>query len=611
MKIGKFLKKSVSKIGGGIGDGGRRLSCGLLNLRRRIFHKRLADYSLFVLENELSERAPQKPWWWSYLPNQTQPTTLEYLSDALHTIAGDPSVKGVVFLFKSPTLTVAQAQNLSALFSRFHEWDKQYNGESTKEIVAHLEQINPAVYVAACGADKITTTALTSWDIFGLRFSVLFLKDTLARAGIKMDVIKIAPWKSAVDNLTRTEMSDAARDQYNWLLDSLYDDVIEAVSQGRGLETDQVRALIDQAPLTAADMVEAGLADDILYEDEMAHWLGSAKADTEETPAETDAISIKPYDKVSKLLMRHPRRRASQAIGVISLAGTIMTGKSRSYPVELPLFGDETMGSSTVQQQIRAARENDMVAAIVLHVDSGGGSALASDLMWRELKLLDQEKPVVVYMGNVAASGGYYIATPGRKIVAQSATLTGSIGVVSAKPVTSETYAKVGANPEIIERGKNAGIYDSNAEWSEEQRTLLTEKGIHYIYREFKERVAESRGLDYDGLDDICYGRVWTGKQALEHNLIDAVGDFQVAVDMACELAELPTDGTVQTMTIADKDDYKMARPVEAVQEILGIGKASQWTDLTEEVVQMLVNGDVSTMLRHEPYWLLTDIRLK
>ena len=179
-----------------------------------------------------------------------------------------------------------------------------------------------------------------------------------------------------------------------------------------------------------------------------------------------------------------------------------------------------------------AARDDDRLAAVIVHIDSQGGSALASDLIWRELKLLNEEKPVIAYMGNVAASGGYYIALPTREIIAQRATLTGSIGVITAKPVLQETYAKLQAQRYTIQRGDHAGLYSEDQAWDADQRAKV-ESGIRHSYAEFKERVAAGRNLPLEQLDAICNGRVWTGAQALDHGLIDALGDFSVAVARA------------------------------------------------------------------------------
>ena len=279
----------------------------------------------------------------------------------------------------------------------------------------------------------------------------------------------------------------------------------------------------------------------------------------------------------------------------------MIVGESRSYPIPLPLVGDDMMGSETVIQEIRAARQDDRLAAIVFHVDSGGGSALASDLIWRELKLLDQEKPVIVYMGNAAASGGYYIATPGRKIIAQSATLTGSIGVVIAKPVTKEARARIGANREIVRRGDNAGLFTDDDLWTPAQRKKVEEQ-LFSVYDTFKQRVAEGRNLPFDAIDEIANGRVWTGKQALAHGLVDELGDFEIALLAACRAANLPEDGTVRTVTISRPNERLLGEPVQAAQaawqRVHGQGFGGWAT--------ALVQGEWLRLVTRDPIWLIS-----
>ena len=595
IQIGTMLKKLFNlllSILRGLGMGWLRLRCAVSNLRRRLLRRRLPDYVLFTLAGELNERAPISPWWYAYLPNRRPPPNLEELSDALREIADDPDVKGIVFLLKDFALTLAQAQSFGALLARFRTWDAQcHPGQVPKRVVVHLEQVSSAGYVLACAADEILLTPLTEWNVLGLSVAPTYLKDTLAHLGIEMDVVKIAPWKTAVDQLSRSEMSDEERAQYNWLLDSLYDDTVNAIANGRKLPAALVRELIDGAPWGAEQAIGYGLADGVYYEDELPTHLGINAAQ----PA-----SLKPYTKIYKLLYRRPRQRAPQSIGVITLSGAIMPGNSRSFPVPLPILGDETMGSSSAQQLIRAAQADDSLAAVILHVDSPGGSALASDLIWRELTLLNQTKPLVVYMGNVAASGGYYIAAPGRKIVAQRATLTGSIGVITSKAVLKESYAKIAAHRESIQRGEHADLYDDGSHWDEDSRAKVVES-VQQVYQTFKQRVAAGRGLPYNELDAICNGRVWTGAQALEHKLIDALGDFHCAVELTCALADLPNDGSVATITVTAPKEHLLAEPLQAARALLGLDVAQQ----VSQLARALLTNEWTALFSREHCWLI------
>lgn len=556
-----FWRSGLQRVGRASGSAWQRLICGLANLRRRLFRQRLPDYVVFTLNQTLAERPPVTPWWYDYIPGLKAPMSLAELSQSLERIAGDPAIKGVLFLARGASLGLAQAQNLAQLLARFRQWDQQYHPNAThpKRIIFHVEQITGALYVVACAADQIAITPLTSWDVLGLRTTPTFWKTTLEQLGITMDVVKIAPWKTAADQLSEATMTQEFREQMEWLFDSLYGDLVQAIHVGRRLPVETVKELIDGGPWVAEAAKAYGLVDAIAYEDELPALLG-----TPEIPAR-----LQWYAKLRGLLLRHPHRHHPQAIGVISLTGAIVPGESRSFPLPLPLFGDDVLGHLTAQQQIRAAQQDDQLAAVVVHVDSRGGSALASDLIWRELKQLDQEKPVVVYMGDVAASGGYYIATPGRKIVAQSATLTGSIGVITAKPVLQESYHKLQAKRYAIQRGAHAGLYHDDQPWDDEQRQKVVES-VQHIYQAFTQRVAASRQLDAATLDRICNGRVWTGRQALEVGLVDSLGDFATAVTLACEVAGLPTDGSVAVRDLTPPKQRLLAETVRAVNSWLG-----------------------------------------
>ncbi len=560
------------------------------NLRRRWFKHRLPDYVVVTLDGELLERDPTTPWYYDFLPGFRGPQTLEGIRRVLDHVADDPDVRGVLFLFKGASLTLAQAQSLTALFDHFRQWSSaRHQRQHAQQIVVYVEQCSPSALVAASAADRLIFAPLADWEIVGLRTAPLFVKEALTRLGVEMQVVRVAPWKTAADSFLFDGLSDAAREQYTWLLDSLYMDIVAGVAQGRRLAPDTVRALIDRAPLTGAEALAAGLIDHLAYEDELADLLKWGDK----------AAVLKPYGRVRKLLYRRLRSATVGAIGVISLQGSIMPGASRTFPTPLPILGDEIIGSSTAQQIIRAARQDDSLDAVVVHVDSPGGSALASDLIWRELALLDAEKPVIIYMGNVAASGGYYIATAGRKIVAQRATITGSIGVIIAKPNLQEAFAKVGARRDAVSRGAHAGIYADTTHWQDDLLARV-EASLQHVYTQFKQRVIDGRRIDPAALDTLAGGRVWTGVQALAHGLVDALGDFDHAVELAAAEAGLPAGGRVELVAITEPHRWLAPAPA-ALQTLLGGRRAQQVTDLAT----FLFDGELSTVLTREQVWLL------
>jgi len=592
MRFLKKIRKIIKLSGQAVVRSWHYLVDSIVNLRRYFFKKRLNTYIVFTLDREFTEREPQTAWWQQFVPGNKEALTLESLSDALKRVAADPLVKGVIFLCKGTTLTLAQAQSLSALLERYRAQVNTDPDVTTQEIIFHLEQCNGPCYLAACAADRIFFTPVTTWEVLGLRATPLFLKDTLAWLGIEMDVVQIAPWKSAMDTFTRSTMSPEQAEQLNWLLESWYTDIIEAISKRRHQASETIVALIDGAPWDAQQALAHQLIDGIAYEDELPQLLGE-----EGKPA-----TFQPYERIQSLLLRRTKATPSKDIGLISMVGAITSGESQSQPVELPILGKQTLGSATAQQQIRAAREDESLAAVIIYIDSPGGSALASDLIWRELHLLQKEKPVVAYLGNVAASGGYYIAMGAQRIIAQRATLTGSIGVITAKAVTEDLFAKGKIKRAVIERGANSGLYADDHHWTEQERAKI-EESVHYIYSLFKKRVAEGRQLPYETLDTIANGRVWTGVQAEAHGLIDSLGDFTCAVDTACELANLPLNSTIRIHSITVPKRTILATPQEALQQIFGLQRAEQLNRFAD----LLFTKGWRTRLRQEHSWLLAD----
>lgn len=594
MNLGKSISNSLRALTRLLGRLWRGLVYGLLNTRRRLARGRWADYVVFELDGELLERTPARPWYVGLLPFASPPRTLEELTSALRAVAADPDVSGVLFLVRNIRLTLAQGQSLADLFQRFRGWDAQENGEQRavkKQVVVFMEGAGNAAYLMAAAADRILMPPQGEWNVLGLHTEPTYLADSLAKVGIQADVVRVAPWKTAFDRLSRAEMSEAEREQINRLFDGWFESLVAAISAGRTLGENQVRSLIDQAPLHAAGALERSLIDAIAYEDQLP---GLLKANSREA-------RLLPYAQARRYLKRKHRPTYPRRVGVISLLGTITTGKSRQFPAALPVLGDSTIGSASVQQLVRAATQDDSLAAVVLHIDSGGGSALASDLIWRELTLLARKKPLVAYLGDVAASGGYYIALPARTIICQPAALTGSIGVITAKLITSDGYDKIGANRASLRRGKNADIYSDSRPWRGEQRDKI-EDSVAYIYRAFKKRVADGRGLAEEGIDELAGGRVWTGSQARENGLVDRLGDFAAAVEEACRLAELPTDGRVETVTV---ESNKPLMPL-AADGLSGDNGSLSLDDLATFAFALL-GRDWSLLLGQEHLWLLAD----
>ena len=589
----RFVGRTVARLLRGLSLLWLVCTCSFANLLRGLFKGARADYVLFELSGPLPELTPQRPWFMALGPLGRPSLTVESLHSALRQIAEDPDTRGVLFLVKGSQISLAQAQTLADLFDRFHGWSRALYPDAAKEVVVHLESCGGAEYMMAAAADRIFVAPRTEWMVLGLRAEPIFLADTLRKVGVRAEVVKVAPWKTAADTLERSEISPAHREQLERLLNGWFDELVAAVSRGRDMNEEQVRSAIDSGPLTADEAVQLGLIDELAYEDQLTAKLAATGEDAR----------ILPFEEARKALYRRPRLRHKRSLGVISLNGMITSGKSRRFPTGLPLVGGSTIGSVTVQQTVRAALENNRLAGILLHVDSSGGSALASDLIWRELTLLNRKKPVVAYLGNVAGSGGYYVALPAQKIICQPTTLTGSIGVIMAKIVAGEALAKIGANRFAVQRGENADIYASDRPWRPEQREKVEEQ-IGHTYGRFRNLVADARQLAPESLESVCGGRVWTGRQAHERGLVDEMGDFATAIDRLCELAELPRDGSVPIIQVtAPQNRTRPPLSERSLEQMTGTGSLA---DLTDALLALL-QGDISSLLGRERIWLLAD----
>lgn len=520
----------------------------ILTNQLRLLRRRGMDYVSLNLTGSFPERAPQsrRPFPLSLLPWPPPPVSVEYLTTTLERLALDLRVEGVVLVVSGLQAGPATLGSLRQAIARFRK--------SGKRTVAYLHDVSMWSYYLACACDEVIAPESAPFRAAGLWSEAIFLKDTLALVGLEADFEAIAEYKVSPDMLRRSEMTTPHREMLESLLDSLYTEVVGAITQGRSLEPDQVAELLDAVPFAAQEALEVGLLDAVCYEDEMPTYLGAPDA-----PA-----ALQTWDQVRRRLV-HPRRwHSRKSIGIISVEGTIVPGPSRRPPLPIPLplpLPAAQAGSDTITQQLRAAAQNKDLAAVVLHVDSPGGSALASDLIWREVAHLRRTKPVVVYMGNQAASGGYYVAAPANAIVAQPATLTGSIGIWGGKVVTRNLFEKIQAGREVVSRGRAAGLYADVAPFGPEER-LKIRADIGDGYARFKDRVAQGRDKTDEEVEAIARGRVWTGEQAMANGLVDLLGDLQAAGNRARKLAGLDPGRYTRLVNIPIPKRYQLPQPM-------------------------------------------------
>jgi protease-4 len=486
---------------------------------RRSLQRRGGRYVVLDVRGPFPERkAPPRVlglrWPW-----EEQALSIEEFDAILQRLAADERVAGVVLRLHPLQVSLATIQSLRDAIARFRR--------SGKRALAYAIHLDTPTYALAAATGEIVVPESAEIQVLGLWLQALFLKETLAKVGIAADLEAIAEYKTAGDILRRADMSPAHREMIDALLDSLYDWLVAAIARDRGLIADEVTQAIDAMPLSAEDARAAKLVDALRYEDQLEEYLGTR-----------DALTT--WEEARGWVRRPLRAAARQAIGVVSIEGTIVVGRSRRLPVPIPLLG-ALAGSQSVSQALRAAERDPRIAAVVLVVDSRGGSALASDLIWREVVRLRQRKPIVAYFGAMAGSGGYYVAAGANAIVAQPGTLTGSIGILGGKFVTAGLFDKLAAGRATLHRGAAAGMYRDPAPFSADERRRLLRQ-LEEGYRRFLDRVAAGRGMARDAVEAVARGRVWTGQQAHERGLVDQLGDFQTAVARAKALAGLPPE---------------------------------------------------------------------
>ncbi len=406
---------------------------------------------------------------------------------------------------------------------------------SGKPVYAFMESgFNKDYYIAAA-CDKIYVPPSGELFVTGLAADVMFFRGSLDKLGIYPDMYQIGKYKSAGDMFTQKQMTDAHREYINSLLDDLYGRYVDGIAKGRSKSVDDVKKLIDNAPYNAAQAKEAGLIDGTLYRDEvdkeMKKRLGYKDSD------ELRVASAGDYRKISQESLGLNK---GEKIAVVYAAGDIVSGSS-----SFGSSGEETIGSDSLVRVLKEVRDDNSIKAVVLRIDSPGGSGLASDVIWRGVESLKEKKPVVVSMSDVAASGGYYIAAGANKIIAQPSTITGSIGVVGGKPVVKGFYDWIGVTNEYVLRGTNAGMFRESEKFSDSERKKF-EEFLNSTYDDFISKVAKGRSKEKTYIDSIGQGRVWTGKQGKDNGLVDEYGGLDKAIEVAKQLAKIPADKGVQ-----------------------------------------------------------------
>ena len=489
----------------------------------------VAENSVLVLSisGELPDYVAEEPLAKAFGIRQTQ--SFSSLLTQLRKAKVDTRIGAVMLDIDFPGIGWGKADELRDAVKEFRS--------SGKPVYAYMEIGTNREYYIATAADKIYLPPSGDIYINGFAAEAMFYKGSLDKLGVEADVIQIGPkYKNAPDRYTKKEMGEGQREVINALLDEYFTRFTAAIAESRKKSVDDVKALVDGAPYNANQAKALGLIDDALYRDQVDNDL-KAK------------LGYKDDDKLRTIGGGEYRETPSDSLGlnkgekvaVIYASGAINVGRSSGGP----LSGD-MVGSDTLVEAINDAADDKSIKAIVLRVDSPGGSALASDLMWHAIENAKAKKPFVVSMSDVAASGGYYIACNANKIVAEPSTVTGSIGVFMGKPVVRGLYDWLGITNEYVMRGKNAGIFRETEKWTPEERAKMEAQTNSIYFDNFVPKVAKGRNKTAEDVNSIAQGRVWTGTQAKANGLVDEFGGLEKAIDIAKELATLPADKDVK-----------------------------------------------------------------
>ena len=424
--------------------------------------------------------------------------------------------------------------------------------ETGKEVIGYLDGGGNAEYLLACAADRIFLAPAGTVGLTGLRAEVMFYAGLLEKLEIEAQMLSIGKYKSAIEPFTQEGMSEPFREAVNAILDDLHNQQIEMIAGGRAhLDPVAVAKLIDEGPFTAQEALDNRLADGLLYYDELLSSIQTESAKpiemiTDYSENSKEVQDLTGFAGLMRLFsMLSPPKKDSDRSDTPRIALIYATGPILSDVPDGPFNTGPIITSAKLKDALHQVRTDDSTVAAVIRIDSPGGSALASDLIWREVLLTQREKPVVVSMSDVAGSGGYYIAMAAGTIVAQPGTITGSIGVFGGKLNLKGFYNKLGLTKDVVARGKNANIYSDYASFTPTERERV-EKLMKTVYEGFVEKAAEGRGKAKEEIHEIAQGRIWTGKQAKEIGLVDVLGGLDTALSVAKANAGLSDDDKVQ-----------------------------------------------------------------
>lgn len=490
--------------------------------------------------------------------------SMRALRDGLRDAATDDRVRGLIVHIGTCPLSAAQTDELGDLIELFgmHKPTVAFSesfGELSNALLA---------YRLATRAQQVWVQPSGLVGLYGAHLDIVLLRGGLEKLGVEPQVSQRHEYKSAAEQLNGREVSQPNREMMQRIADSLVTTSVATIARRRGLSEDDVWDAVDAAPLTATQAKERRLVDEVGYRDEVyAHARSSWGLPTPKPTDKARGLAyVHRYGTTGALaLVEQLRDRTKPAIAVVSVTGGIVSGRA----------GNSQAASDVVGEHLRAAARDEKVKAVILRVDSPGGSYVASDAIWRQVhQLRDQGLPVIASMGDVAASGGYYVAMGADEIVATSATLTGSIGVYAGKAVTAGLFDKLGLVREGVDTGGRASMMRGNAGFTTEQWDVLN-RWLDEVYADFTRKAAADRHMDVGELEPLARGRVWTGADAHQRHLVDHLGGMDVAIERACERAGVAR-ASVAVRAVPAVPALERFKPADSSESLSGA--AAAWT---------------------------------
>ncbi|HVJ67226.1 MAG TPA: signal peptide peptidase SppA [Caulifigura sp.] len=471
--------------------------------------------------------------------------------------AKDPNVKAVILLLDSPSFGFGQIEEVRQAIGRLKE--------AKKPVYAHADSMTTGTYALLCGATRLSVSPTSDVFLTGIYSEQMYLKGLFDKLKIQPDFLTCGAYKSAAEMFMRSGPSPEAKSMYDWLYDGMYATVVDLIAKGRGVEPAKAKEWIDQGLYSAESAKKAGLIDDVEFRQDFQAYVKSQAGDAAKLEAKygkpkgLDLDLNNPFAAMQlwAQILAGPQVKKSNkdAVAIVYVDGPIMLGKAEASP----FGGSSGAFSEPIRKALDEAARDDKVKAVVLRVDSPGGSAIASEIILNATKRVKEKKPLVVSMGNVAGSGGYYVACGSDTIFADTATITGSIGVVSGKLATTEMWEQFGISFSANARGKKAGILSSGTKFTDDERKEM-QAWMDEVYGVFKGHVTKIRGERLKKpIDDLAGGRVFTGQQGLELGLVDKIGTLSDAIAFAASSAK-----------ITDYDLRMLPKKTNFLEELLG-----------------------------------------